>query len=172
MTAASRKLLLLLLLLSCGALAGSSAVSTSAALAASTINPGNTLASATSTWFGLTATGATLCAGVNATLDCPFGSRPAVGTTVATATLTVKATSTYVLSVANGTGPAGIATIVRATFGSTGAAIASLAMGGADTLNVTLKVKGNTPVGAYTGTVVVTDQITGIIASFPISVTH
>ena len=169
MRAASRELLFLLL---AGALAGSGTVPVSAVLAASTVNPGNTLASATSTWFGLTATGATLCAGKNATLDCPFGSHPAVGTTVATLTLAVKATSTYVLSVVNGTGPAGIATIVTATFASTGTAIAALVLGGADTLNVTLKIKGNTPVGTYTGTVVVTDQVTGVTASFPISVTH
>jgi len=169
MRAASRELLLLLL---AGALAGGYAVSSSAVLAANTVNPGNTLATATSTWFGVTATGATLCAGVNATLGCPFGSRPAAGTTVATATLAVKATSTYVLSVVNGTGPAGIATIVTATFASTGTAIAALVLGGADTLNVTLKIKGNTPVGTYTGTVVVTDQLTGMTASFPISVTH
>jgi len=169
MRAASRELLLLLL---AGALAGTGAVSVSAVLAANTLNPGNTLATATSTWFGVTATGATLCTGVNATLDCPFGSRLAVGTTVATATLAVKATSTYVLNVVNGTGPAGIATIVTATFASTGTAIAALVLGGADTLNVTLKIKGNTPLGTYTGTVVVTDQLTGITASFPISVTH
>ena len=160
-------LLLLLAMLTIGA-----SVSASAVLAASTVNPGNTVATATSTWFGLTPTGATLCTGANATLACPFGSHPAVGTTVATATLGVKATSTYTLTVVNGTGPAGIATIVTATFASTGTATAALVIAGADTLTLTLKIKGNTPVGTYTGTVVVTDQLTGIIASFPISVTH
>jgi hypothetical protein len=169
MRAASRELLLLLL---AGALTGGYAVSSSAVLAANTVNPGNTLATATSAWFGLTATGATLCAGLNATLGCPFGSRPAAGTTVATATLAVKATSTYVLSVVNGTGPVGIATIVTVTFASTGSGTAVLAAAGTDTLTLTLKIKGNTPAGAYTGTVVVTDQLTGITASFPISVTH
>jgi hypothetical protein len=160
-------LLLLLATLAVGA-----SVSASAVLAASTVNPGNTLATATSAWFGLTATGATLCAGVNATLACPFGSHPVAGTTVATAALAVKGTSTYTLTVVNGTGPAGIATIVTATFASTGTATASLVAAGTDTLNVTLKIKGNTPVGTYTGTVLVTDQSTGVTASFPISVTH
>ena len=59
-----------------------------------------------------------------------------------------------------------------ATFASTGTGTASLVAGGADTLTLTLKIKGNTPVGTYTGTVVVTDQLTGITASFPISATH
>ena len=162
----------LLLLLLAGALAGTGAVSTAAVLGATTVNPGNTVASSTSAWFALNATGATVCAGLNATLACPFGSHPAAGTTVATAALGVKATSTYTLSVLNGTGPAGIATIVTATFASTGIATAALAAGGADTLTLTLKIKGNTPVGTYTGTVVLTDQLTGITASFPISVTH
>jgi len=168
MRAASRELLLLLL---AGALTGGYAVSSSAVLAANTANPGNTIASSTSVWFALNATGATLCTGTNATLGCPFGSH-LVGTTVATAALAIKATSTYVLSVVNGTGPAGIATIVTATFASTGIATAALVAGGTDTLNVTLKIKGNTPAGTYTGTVLVTDQLTGISASFPISVTH
>jgi len=154
------------------ALAIGDTVSASAALAASTVNPGNSLATATSTWFGLTATGAAPCTGVNATLCCPFGSHPAAGTTVATATLAVKGTSTYTLGVVNGTGPAGIATIVTATFASTGTATAALVAAGADTMTLTLKIKGNTPFGTYTGTVLVTDQLTGITAGFPISVTH
>ena len=169
MSVASRELLLLLL---AGALVGGDTLSATALLAASTDNPGNTLATATSAWFGVTATGATLCAGANPTLGCPFGSRPAPGTTVATATIVAKAASTYALSVVNGTGPAGIATLVTATFASTGTATALLAAGAADTLTLTLKIKGNTPAGVYTGTVVVTDQLTGISASFPVSVTH
>ena len=169
MSVAPRELLLLLL---AGALAGTGTVSTFPALDATTVNPGNTVASASSAWFALNATGATLCAGLNATLACPFGSRPAAGTTVATATLGVKATSTYTVSILNGTGPAGIATIVTATFASTGTATAALAAGVADTLTLTLKIKGNTAVGTYTGTVVLTDQLTGIAASVPISITH
>ena len=169
MSAASRELLLLLL---AGALVGGDLLSATALLAASTDNPGNTLATATSAWFGLSGTGATLCTGANATLSCPFGSRPAAGTTVATAALAVKATSTYTLSVVNGTGPAGIVTILTATFASTGTTTAALVAGAADTLTLTLKIKGNTPVGTYTGTVIVTDQLTGITASIPISVTH
>ena len=169
MRTASRDLLLLML---AGMFVIGVTVSVSAVLAASTVNPGNTLASSTSAWFGLTATGTTLCSGVNATLGCPLGNHPAAGTTVATATLAVKATSTYTLTVVNGTGPAGIATIVTATFASTGNGTAALAAGGVDTLTLTLKIKGNTPVGTYTGTVVVTDPLTGITASFPISATH
>ena len=149
-------LLLLLAMLTIGA-----SVSASAVLAASTVNPGNTVATATSTWFGLTPTGATLCTGANATLACPFGSHPAVGTTVATATLGVKATSTYTLTVVNGTGPAG-----------TGTATAVLAAGASETLDVTLKIKGNTPAGPYSGTITVTDVVSGATAGFPISVTH
>ena len=169
MRTASRELPLLLL---AGALTLGYGVSSLALLAASTVSPGNTLATATRTWFGLTATGATLCAGVNTTLACPFGSRPSVGTTVATATIVVKTASTYGLSVVNGTGPAGIATIVTATFASTGTGTATLAAGGTDTLTLTLKIKGNTPAGTYTGTLVVTDQVTGSTASVPISITH
>jgi len=169
MRAASRELLLLLL---AGAITGGYPISSSAVLAASTVNPGNSLATATSSWFGLTASGATLCTGVNATLGCPFGSHPVAGTTVATATLAVKGTSTYTLSVVNGTGPAGIATIVTATFASTGTGTAALIAGGADTLTLTLKIKGNTPVGTYTGTITMTDALTAATATFPISVTH
>ena len=55
MRAASRELLLLLL---GGALAGGYPISSAAVLAASTVNPGNSLATATSTWFGVTASGA------------------------------------------------------------------------------------------------------------------
>ena len=169
MIPAPRELLLLLL---AGALAGGQIVSASAVLAASTISPGNTLGTGTSAWFGLNATGTAVCAGINATLACPFGTRPRVGTTVATATLTVKTGSTYRVTVVNGTGPAGVSTIVTPTFVSTGTAIATLVAGAADTLNLTLKIKGGTAAGRYTGTILLTDQISGITAGFPISVTH
>jgi hypothetical protein len=169
MRIASRELLLLLL---AGALAGGQLGSASAVLAASTGNPGNTLGTGTSTWFALNTTGATLCAGLNATLGCPFGTLPAIGTTVATATVAAKAASTYRVAVVDGTGPAGISTIVTATFASNGKATAALAAGAADGIDVTLKIKGGTPTGTYTGTVTVTDLLTGITASFPISLTH
>ena len=91
---------------------------------------------------------------------------------MATATLAVKAASTYTVTVINGAGPAGIATIVSATFRSTGTATAVLAAAAADTLDITLKLKGNTPSGTYTGTITLTDTLTGATASFPISVTH
>jgi ABC-type uncharacterized transport system permease subunit len=84
----------------------------------------------------------------------------------------VKAASTYQVAVVNGTGPAGIATIVTATFRSTGTATAALLAGAADTLDVTLKIKGNTPTGMYSGTVMVTDIVSGATATFPVSVTH
>jgi hypothetical protein len=169
MILAGRELLLLLL---GGALAGGQIASASAVLAASTVSPGNLLGTGTSTWFGANGTGMTLCTGANATLGCPFGTRAAVGTTVATATLTVKTGSTYVVTVVNGTGPTGIATIVSATFVSTGTASATLAAGATDTLNVALKIKGGTPAGTYTGTILLADQVSGITATFPISVTH
>ena len=84
----------------------------------------------------------------------------------------MKAASTYQLAVVNGTGPAGIATIVTATFRSTGTATAVLAAGVSDTVDVTLKIKGNTPPGTYSGTVTVTDVVSGATATFPISLTH
>jgi hypothetical protein len=159
-------------LLLAGTLAAGQVGSASAVLAATTAAPGNSLATATSAWFALNATGATICAGVNATLACAFGSQPAVGTTVATVAIAAKSASTYRVTVVNGTGPAGIATIVTARFVSTGAATAALAAGVADTLNVTLRIRAATLVGTYTGTILVTDRVTGITASFPISVTH
>lgn len=169
MIPASREVLLLLL---AGTLAGGQIISASAILAASTVSPGNTLGTGTSAWFGVNATGTTLCTGVNATLACPFGTQPAVGTTIAAVTIAAKAASTYRVTVVNGTGPAGIATIVTPRFVSTGTATATLAAGATDTLDVTLKIKGGTLPGTYTGTILVTDQLSGITASFPISVTH
>jgi hypothetical protein len=168
-TRAPRELLVLLL----GAtLAAGQAGSASALLAASTAAPGNSVATATSAWFALNAMGATICAGLNATLDCPFGTKPAVGTTVATMAIAAKATSTYQVTVIDGTGPAGISTIVNVRFVSSGAATAILAVGSTDTLTVTLKIRGGTPAGTYTGTVQVTDVVTGVTAAFPTSVTH
>jgi hypothetical protein len=169
MIPASRELLLLLL---AGALAGGQIVPTSAALAASTAAPGNTLGTGTSAWFGLNATGGTICTGVNATLACPFGSRPIVGTFVASATVAVKAASRYRVTVVNGAGPAGIATIVTVAFASTGAANATLPAGATDTITITLRIRVGTALGTYTGTILVTDRNSGITASFPISVTH
>lgn len=169
MIPAPRELLVLLL---AGALAGGETGSASAVLAANTDNPGNSVATATSAWFALNASGTVLCAGVDGTLACPFGTRPSAGTTVATAAVAAKGASTYQVAVVNGTGPAGIATILTASFRSTATATALLAAGATDSLELTLKIKGNTPVGTYTGTVTVTDLVSGATASFPISVTH
>ena len=51
---------------------------TSAAFAAATLSPGNTLASGAGTWFAGNAVGTVICAGMNASLACPFGLRPGV----------------------------------------------------------------------------------------------
>src|SRR5205085_1465547 len=51
-------------------------------------------------------------------------------------------------------------------------ATALLAAGASETLDVTLKIKGNTPAGTYSGTITVTDIVSGATATFPISVTH
>ncbi|HEX9496356.1 MAG TPA: hypothetical protein VGA38_11415 [Candidatus Limnocylindria bacterium] len=162
----------LLVLLVAAALAASEVASVSAVLAATTAAPGNSLSTATSAWFAVNATGTAICAGVNASLDCGFGTRLLVGTTVATVAVAAKATSTYQVTVVDGTGPAGISTIVTARFVSTGTATAALTAGAADSLSVTLKIRGATPAGSYTGTIVVTDVVTSVTASFPISATH
>jgi hypothetical protein len=162
----------LLLLLLAGALAAGNVADASAVFATTTAAPGNTLGTGTSAWFGVNLTGVTVCTSANAALACAFGNRPVVVTVVATATVTVKATSTYRVTVVNGTGPAGISTVVTARFASNGAATVTLAAGATDTVNITLRIRAATPVGIYTGTVLVTDRISGITASFPISVTH
>ena len=95
-----------------------------------------------------------------------------VGTMLATIALALEAASTYQVTVVKGSGPAGIATILTAMFRSSGTTRATLAAGTGDTLDVRLKIKGNTPTGTCAGTVLVTDQLTGITAGIPISVTH
>lgn len=169
MSPAPRALLLLFL---AGALAGGNAASAAGVFAASTLAPGNTLGTGTSAWFAANVTGTTLCGGTNALLACPFGTRAGVGTTVASSSFDAKAATTFTVAVVDGTGPAGISTIVKATFASSGTATAVLVAGAADTLDLTLKIKGGTATGTYTGTVVLTDTLTGLTAAFPISVTH
>src|SRR5204862_6519437 len=97
------------------------ATPTTASFAAATLSPGNTLASGSGTWFAGNAVGTAICAGMNASLACPFGPRPGVVKVTATIALSNKAVAaTYTLTVVDGTGPAGISTIVTATFTSTG----------------------------------------------------
>jgi hypothetical protein len=145
----------------------------SASFAAATLSPGNTVASGTGTWFAGNAVGTAICAGMNAALACPFGVRPGVVRVTATIALSNKAVAaTYTLTVVDGTGPAGISTIVTATFTSNGAATVALAAAGADAIDVVLKTKGNTPAGTYTGTLVVADSVSSLSVSIPISVTH
>src|SRR5436190_21615542 len=112
----------------------------SASLAAATLSPGNTLASGSGTWFAGNAVGTAICAGMNASLACPFGPRPGVVKVTATIALSNKAVAaTYTLTVVDGTGPAGISTILTATFTSNGAASVTLAAFGTDAIDVSLK---------------------------------
>ena len=136
------------------------ATATTASFAAATLSPGNTLASGTGTWFAGNAVGTAICAGMNASLACPFGLRPGVVKVIATIALSNKAVA------------AGISTIVTATFTSNAAATVALAAAGADTIDVVLKTKGNTPAGTFTGTLVIADSVSGLSVSIPISVTH
>jgi hypothetical protein len=147
--------------------------STDALLTAATASPANRIVTGVGTWFAGTGTGTAICAGTNVALACPFGARPAVGTTTATIDLRNKAVATtYTLTVVNGTGPAAISTIIRATFVSTGTSTAVLAAGVADTVRVVLRIRGATPAGTYTGSLQIADTLTGLGVLIPLSVTH
>jgi hypothetical protein len=149
------------------------ASATSASFAAATLSPGNTLSSGVGTWFAGNAVGTSICAGINAILVCPFGLRPGVVKVTASLALSNKAVAVrYTLTVVDGTGPAGISTIVSAAFVSNGAATVTLAAGAIDAIDLTLKTKGNTPAGTYTGTLVVADSVSGLSVAIPVSVTH
>lgn len=150
------------------------ALPSDAVLTSTTVAPGNSLASAQSLWFSANAVGAVLCVGTNAALACPFGIQTKVGLKVtATFALANKdLAATYRLAVVDGTGPAGVSTVVTASFASNGATTVTLAPGAADVVNVVLKLKGATPRGAYTGTVVVTETASGRSAAIPISFTY
>jgi hypothetical protein len=149
------------------------ASATGASFAAATLSPGNTLASGTGTWFAGNAVGTAICAGINALVVCPFGLRPGVVKVTATIALSNKAVAaTYTLTVVDGTGPAGISTIVSAAFASNGLATVTLAPAATDSIDLVLKTKGNTPAGTYTGTLVVADSVSGLSVAIPISVTH
>lgn len=135
-------------------------------------NPGNALVTGTSFWFDARATGTAICAGTNRTAGCGFGTQPQNVTLTATFVLTNKngASNTFSLDVVDGSGPAGIGSLVTAKF-STNNASTTLAPGGTDTVNVQLKTKNNTTLGTYAGTILVTDTTTGRAASVPLSVT-
>lgn len=135
-------------------------------------SPGNALATGTSFWFDAHATGTAICAGTNRTLSCVFGTQAQNVTLTATFALTNKngASNTFTVAVVDGSGPAGIGSLVTAKF-STNNSSTILAPGGTDTVNVQLKTKNNTTLGTYAGTILVTDTTTGRATSIPLSVT-
>lgn len=142
-----------------------------ALLTATTVSPANALATGSGLWFAANATGLAICVGVNDALACPFGTRRA-GTTVASFTLGAKASAaSFRVAVVDGAGPAGISTILTVAFASTGAAAATIAAGASDTVDLTLKLKGATPRGTYSGTITVTDTASGLAVAIPVSVT-
>jgi len=147
--------------------------STDALLTAATTSPANRIVTGVGTWFAGTGTGTAICAGTNVALACPFGARPAVGVTTATISLQNKAVATtYTLTIIDGTGPAAITTIIRATFLSTGTSTGVLAAGVTDTIRVVLRIRAATPVGTYTGSLQVADTLSGLSVLIPLSVTH
>lgn len=136
-------------------------------------SPGNTIATGGGTWFSGTGIGAAICAGTNVVLTCSYGAQPGVGKITASIGLQNKSVATtYTLTVVDGTGPAGISTIVTATFRLSGNATAILAAGTSDTMDVVLKTKGNTPTGSYAGTLVIADTTSGLSVAIPLSLTH
>ncbi len=144
-----------------------------AVLTAATASPGNTLATGSGTWFSGNGVGTTLCTGTNASLSCPFGSQKVVGkVTAAMAVQNKAAPTTYTLSIVDGAGPAGISTIITATFASNAGVAVTLAPGATDTIDLVLKLKGSTPAGSYTGSLVIADNISGQSVAIPLSVTH
>lgn len=141
-----------------------------AVLVAASSSPGNALTTGRGTWFSGSATGTTLCTGMNASLACPFGTQSGVGRVTAQVVLNNKATAcTYTVTVVDGTGPVGLSTLLSATFTSNAAGTVALAAGGADTIDLVLKLKGNTPAGIYTGTVVLADTQSGLSVAIPVS---
>ena len=147
-----------------------SAVLTGAVLVAASSSPGTALATGGGTWFSGSATGTAICAGVNARLSCPFGTQTGVGKVAASIALNNKsAACTYTLTVVDGTGPVGLSTLLSATFTSNAASTVALAAGAADTIDVVLKLKGNTPAGTYTGSVVLADTVSGLSVAIPVT---
>ena len=145
---------------------------TDGAFSAVTTSPANTLDSGQGPWFIGTATGTAICAGTNASLSCAFGTL-AIGKTTATLSLANKSVAaTYTVTVVDGTGPAGISTIVTVSFASNGATTVTLAAVATDVISLVAHVKGSTPAGSYTGSVALTDSISGRSVAIPISLTR
>ncbi len=145
-----------------------------ALFSASTISPGNSINTASSSlWFGATATGVTICAGKNFALACALGTFTKAGTTTATFTLQTKgAALAYTVAVLDSSGPAPISSIVSVNFVSTGTAAATIAVGATDTVNVVLRLKGSTPKGTYDGWILLTEVATATAVGIPLSLTY
>ena len=138
---------------------------------AGTANAGNSAATdGASLWFDATGTGATICTGANTTLSCPFPARR--GKTTGTFTLADKGgfDDTYTVAIVDGGGPGPLSGLATAVFASTRQASATLAAGTADTVEIAVSTKGNTPAGTYTGWVRVTCLASGGIVDVPVSV--
>jgi hypothetical protein len=141
-----------------------------ALLVAASSSPGNAVVSGAGTWFSGTATGTAICAGTNASLACPYGTQSGVGKVTAQIALQNKSVAcTYTVTVIDGTGPVGLSTLVTATFVASATGTSALAAGGADTIDVVLKLKGNTPAGSYTGTLVLADSVSGLSVAIPVT---
>ena len=143
-----------------------------AAFASVARNAANSAATGTSLWFGIEVSGLAPCTGADALLACPLGSLATPSRTTATlAAANKNVAATYTLAIANGSGPQPIDTLVTPSFLSTGTASATLAPAGTDSITLAVRLKGGTPLGAYTGTLVVTETATGRSAAIPISFT-
>lgn len=145
---------------------------TDGAFSAVTTSPANAIDTGLGPWFIGTMSGSAMCAGTNASLSCAFGTL-AIGKTTASLSLANKSVAaTYTVTVVDGTGPAGISTIVTASFASNGATTVTLAAAASDAISLVARVKGSTPAGSYTGSVVLTDSVSGRSVTIPISLTR
>jgi len=138
-----------------------------------TSNPANTFATATSVWFGATGTGVVVCTGINTLLVCPYPTVAALGKYNASFTLRTKgAAVSYTVSIADSSGPAPISSIATATFASTGTGAATIAANTTDTINIVVRIKGNTPKGTYVGWIMLTDVGGAVAVGIPLSITY
>ncbi len=147
---------------------------TGALFTASTVSPGNSLNTASSSmWFGATATGVTICAGRNLALACALGTFTKAGTTTATFALQTKGSAlAYTVAVLDSSGPAPISSIVSVSFVSTRTAAATIAPGATDRVNVVLRLRGNTPKGTYDGWILLTELATATAVGISLSITR
>ena len=140
---------------------------------ASTTNPANMFATATSVWFGATGTGVVICAGINTLLACPYPTVIAIGKYNASFTLRTKgAPVSYTVSVADSSGPAPISSITTVRFASTGNGSATIAANTTDTIDIQVRIKGNTAKGTYIGWIMLTDVAAGVAVGIPLSITY